>query len=33
MESPEFLEADKVAGAIYRRIREILGTADKHWMA
>ena len=33
MDSPEFGEADKAAGLVWRRIREILGTADKHWMA
>lgn len=33
VESPEFAEADKAAGVLSRRIREILGTADKHWMA
>jgi hypothetical protein len=33
MDSPEFAEADKAAGAIGRRIREILGNAGKHWMS
>jgi hypothetical protein len=33
MDSPEFFEADKATGVLWRRIREILGTADKHWMA
>jgi hypothetical protein len=33
MDSPEFLEADKATGAIWRRIREIDGTAGSRWMA
>jgi hypothetical protein len=33
MESRRFIEADKAAGAKWRRIREILGDADKHGMA
>ncbi|EME72033.1 hypothetical protein H261_00600 [Paramagnetospirillum caucaseum] len=33
MDSPEFQEADKAAGAIRRRIYEIRGDADQHWMA
>jgi hypothetical protein len=32
MDSPEFLEADKATGVIWRRIREIDGNADSHWM-
>ena len=33
MDSPEFAEADRAAGAISRRIREILGDAGKPWMS
>jgi hypothetical protein len=33
MDSPEFAEADKAAGVIWRRMREILGDAGKHWMS
>jgi hypothetical protein len=33
MESSRFLAADKAVGAIWHKIREILGTADSHWMA
>ena len=33
MDSPEFAQADKATGTIVRQIREILGTAGKHWMA
>jgi hypothetical protein len=33
MGSTEFAEADKAAGAIWRRIREILGDAGKPWMS
>jgi hypothetical protein len=33
MTSAEFAEADKAAGILYRRIREILGTAGQSWMA
>jgi hypothetical protein len=33
MESPQFFEADKAVGVIWRKIREILGTANSHWMA
>lgn len=32
MESPEFAEADKIVGILWRRIREIFGTANQHWM-
>jgi hypothetical protein len=33
MDSLEFAEADRAAGAISRRIREILGDSGKHWMS
>jgi hypothetical protein len=33
MDSPRFLEADKAAGTLRRRIREILGTAGSDWKA
>jgi hypothetical protein len=33
MGSPEFLEADSATGALWRRIREILGTDGLPWMA
>ena len=33
MESHEFLHADTVTTLLWRRIREILGTAVQHWMA
>ncbi len=33
MEAPEFLEADRAVGDLWRRIRAILGTADRDWMA
>ena len=33
MDSPEFAGADRAAGAISRRIREILGDPSKHWMS
>jgi hypothetical protein len=31
--SPDFREADRATGVIWRRLREILGTAGSHWMA
>ena len=33
MESPEFLAADKEAGALWSRINEIVGTDGEDWMA
>lgn len=33
MDSREFFEADKATGALWRRIREILGVSSSHWMA
>jgi hypothetical protein len=33
MESPEFLDADRATGVIWRRIREILGVAGTDWRA
>jgi hypothetical protein len=33
MESPQFAEADAAVGAVWRRIRKIVGTADSRWMA
>ncbi|MDA8190952.1 MAG: hypothetical protein M0Z68_05675 [Gammaproteobacteria bacterium] len=33
MESAEFREADKATGLLWRRIREIQGLSDQHWMA
>jgi hypothetical protein len=33
MEAPEFLVADRAAGDLWRRIRVILGTADRDWLA
>ena len=33
MQSLQYFEADKASGAIWRRIREILGTTDSYWMA
>lgn len=33
MESPQFLDADKVTNILWRRLRELQGVADSHWMA
>ncbi len=33
MDSPEFLEADRASGALWRRIREILGEDGQPWNA
>lgn len=33
MESAEFFAAHETESAITRRIKEILGTTSKHWMA
>lgn len=33
MEAPEFLEADRAVGELWRRIRVIQGTANRDWMA
>ena len=33
MDSPEFAEAERATGVLYCRIREIMGTANSHWMA
>jgi hypothetical protein len=33
MESPEFQAADKATGDLWRRIRNIHGISDQHWMA
>jgi hypothetical protein len=33
MSSEEFRQADAAAGALRARIRELQGTAGKHWMA
>jgi hypothetical protein len=32
VESPQFIEADRAATAIWRRIRDILGITDQHLM-
>ena len=33
MDSPEFAEADKASGVLWKRIREILGDTGKPWRA
>jgi hypothetical protein len=33
MDSAEFLRADREVTRIVKRVKEIRGVADKHWMA